>query len=179
MNAPRHSGQPSIQLSPRGGKSNCLLSLRERIEVRVGRNPANKIMLLAFVLTVNICSLSGAHAAELGRLFYTPQQRAQLDAGQTSPDNPEGTGRSYITVNGVIQKQGGKRTVWINGQPQPAENGNEKTPATVPVAVPGKPRPVQLKVGQRLLLNTPPPSTTEEDKSEKAAPAEPPTEEDN
>jgi len=36
----RHSGEPSIQLSPRGGKSNRLLSLWERIEVRVCRNPA-------------------------------------------------------------------------------------------------------------------------------------------
>ena len=32
----RHTGLPSIQLSPRGGKSDCLLSRkRERIEVRV------------------------------------------------------------------------------------------------------------------------------------------------
>jgi hypothetical protein len=38
----RHSGQPSIQLSPRGGKGNCLLSLWERIEVRVGRNPVEE-----------------------------------------------------------------------------------------------------------------------------------------
>jgi len=38
----RHTGQPSIQLSPRGGKSNRLLSLWERIEVRVSRYPALK-----------------------------------------------------------------------------------------------------------------------------------------
>ena len=35
----RHTGQPSIQLSPRGGESNRLLSLWERIEVRVSRYP--------------------------------------------------------------------------------------------------------------------------------------------
>ena len=93
-----------------------------------GRNPANQIMLVAFVLFAGTSSLSGAHAAELGRLFYTPQQRAQLDAGQTSPDNPESGTRSSITVNGVIQKQGGKRTVWINGKQQPADYGNEKSP---------------------------------------------------
>ncbi len=178
MNAFRHSGYPHLDLLPLGEEAITSSPAGGRGLRRGWRSPARRILLLTFVLIANICSLSSAHAAELGRLFYTPQQRAQLDAGQTSPDNPEGGGRSYITVNGVIQKQGGKRTVWINGQPQPAENGNEKTPATVPVAVPGKPRPVQLKVGQRLLLNTPPPSTTEEDKSEKAAPTKP-TEEDD
>ncbi len=120
-----------------------------------------------------------AHAAELGRLFYTPQQRAQLEAQRTTTDNTESGVRNSIIVNGVIQKQGGKRIVWINGKQQPADNGNERTPASVPVTVPGKSRPVQLKVGQRLLLDTPPPSTTGEDKSEQAAPAKPAAEEDD
>jgi len=41
----RHSGQPSIQLSPKGGKSGLLIfRKRERIEVRGYRNPAMKNM---------------------------------------------------------------------------------------------------------------------------------------
>ncbi len=144
-----------------------------------GRNPAKEIMLVALAVFASTVAFTCAHAAELGRLFYTPQQRAQLDAGQTSPDNPESGTRSFITVNGVIQKQGGPRTVWINGKQQPADQGNERTPATVPVTVPGKSRPVQLKVGQRLLLNTPPPSTNGEDKSEQPAPAKPAAGEDD
>jgi len=142
-----------------------------------GRNPDNKIMLLAFVMTANICSLSSAHAAELGRLFYTPQQRAQMESQQASGESADGIKRNFIVVNGVIQKQGGKRIVWINGKPQPADNGNESIPTSVPVSVPGKSRPVQLKVGQRLLLDTPVPSTTDEDQSEQAAPAKPADEE--
>jgi hypothetical protein len=62
-------------------------------------------------------------------------------------------------VNGVVQKQGGNRTVWVNGAPQAAGRGNDNTPAAVPVTVPGKANPVQLKVGQRLMLDTPAPET--------------------
>ncbi|OIR08552.1 hypothetical protein GALL_93460 [mine drainage metagenome] len=158
MNNFRHSGRPSIQLSPRGGKSNCLLSLRERIEVRVGRNPANKKVLLAFILMTTSVWYESVNANEIGRLFYTPQQRQQLDSGTAiNNSSPEGERRDYIIVNGVVQKHGGNRTVWINGAAQATEPGNDRNPTTAPVAVPGKPQPVQLKVGQKLLLEPPAP----------------------
>jgi hypothetical protein len=99
-----------------------------------------------------------AQAGELGRLFFTPQQRQQLEFHETSGNSSSDSGqRNYIIVNGVVQKQGGNRTVWINGAAQETERGNDRTPATVPVAVPGKSRPVQLKVGQKLLLDSPAP----------------------
>ena len=124
--------------------------------LRSGRNPANKIMLLAFVLMATSAWHGSVNAGELGRLFFTPQQRQQLEFHETSSNSSEEGGqRNYIIVNGVVQKHGGNRTVWINGAAQAAERGNDKTPATVPVTVPGKSRPVQLKVGQRLLLDTP------------------------
>src|SRR3970040_1103897 len=90
-----------------------------------------------------------AQAGELGRLFYTPQERQQLEYQETRTGAASG-GRGYIIGNGVVQRQGGKRTVWINGVPQDAGRGNDETPASVPVTVPGKSNPVQLKVGQRL-----------------------------
>lgn len=144
-----------------------------------GRNLANNIMLAALTLFAGITTLTNANAAELGRLFYTPQQRAQLEAHQATGQSVDGIQRNFIIVNGMIQKQGGKRTVWINGKQQPADNGNESTPASVPVTVPGKARPVQLKVGQRLLLDTPVESTTNENKSEKSAPAKPAADEED
>jgi hypothetical protein len=102
--------------------------------------------------------LPAAQASEIGRLFYTPQQRQQLDSG-TAINNggPEGERSNYIIVNGVVQKHGGNRTVWINGAAQATEPGNDRNPTTAPVAVPGKPQPVQLKVGQKLLLEPPAP----------------------
>ncbi len=135
-----------------------------------GRNPAQKIMPLAFVLIANI---SVAHAAELGRLFYTPQQRAQLESQVTSSDSTDVGPRDSLVVNGVIQRQGGKRTVWVNGQQQPADHGNARSPATVPVTVPGRSGAVRLKVGQRLLLNTAPSNAGEGGDSEQPAPAKP------
>lgn len=118
-------------------------------------------------------ALTGANAAELGRLFYTPQQRAQLETRQTTGHSVDSGKRNFIMVNGVIQKQGGSRIVWINGTQQPAAYGNEKTPASVTVNVPGKSQPVHVKVGQRLLLNTPAQDETGENKSEKTVPAKP------
>ena len=95
-----------------------------------------------------------ANASELGRLFYTPQERAQLEAQQASGATIEGVKRNFIMVNGVIQKQGGNRTVWLNGEAQTPVRSNNN-PASIDVAVPGKTKHVQVKVGQRLMLDTP------------------------
>jgi hypothetical protein len=127
-----------------------------------GRNPANKIVLLAFVLIATSAWYESVNANELGRLFYTPQQRQQLESqgtgGSSGSGNAEGVRRNYIIVNGVVQKHGGNRTVWINGAAQATERSNDKNPTTVPVTVPGKSQPVQLKVGQKLLLEAPAPA---------------------
>jgi hypothetical protein len=96
-----------------------------------------------------------AHAAELGRLFYTPQQRQQLEYQEATSGTAEGGPRNYIIVDGVVQKQGGKRTIWINGVPQSDERSNDKAPASVSVTVPGKKRPVPAKVGEKILLEPP------------------------
>jgi hypothetical protein len=106
-----------------------------------------------------------AQADELGRLFFTPQQRQQLEFQQTRSNTSTDSGgrRNYIIVNGVVQKHGGNRTVWINGAAQATEQSDGKNPTTEAVTVPGKSHPVQLKVGQPLLLEAPAPAP-EEDK---------------
>ncbi len=104
---------------------------------------------------------SSAQAADLGRLFYTPQQRQQLDYQQTTGSTVEGGPRNYIIVNGVVQKQGGKRTVWINGVPQTDGRSNDRAPANISITVPGKKQPVQTKVGEKILLE---PAAQEEPK---------------
>jgi hypothetical protein len=120
-----------------------------------GRKPAKQIVLVAFVLVATSAWHESVNAGELGRLFFTPQQRQQLEFQETSNSSGDSGQRNYIIVNGIVQKKGGNRTVWINGTAQTVERGNDKTPASVPVVVPGKSRPVQLKVGQRLMLDTP------------------------
>jgi hypothetical protein len=111
----------------------------------------------SFLLLTLFSFFHTAQAGELGRLFFTPQQRQQLEFQETSNNSGESGHRNYIIVNGVVQKHGGSRTVWINGTAQPAEQGSDKTPSAATVAVPGKSQPIHLKVGQRLLLDSAPP----------------------
>ena len=100
---------------------------------------------------------ASAQAGELGRLFYTPQQREQLDFQQSSGRTVDSSKHNYIIVNGVVQKHGGNRTVWINGTAQPAEQGNDRNPTVESVMVPGKSHAVRLKVGEPLILEAPAP----------------------
>lgn len=121
-------------------------------------NAASRQRSLATLLTLALTTTaSHVSAGELGRLFYTPQERAQLEAQQASGATIEGVKRNFIVVNGVIQKQGGNRIVWLNGEAQTPVRSNNN-PASIDVAVPGKSKHVQVKVGQRLMLDTPAPS---------------------
>jgi hypothetical protein len=92
-----------------------------------------------------------ANAEELGRLFFTPQQRAQLDIEQARNIDPIENPNS-LSVNGIVQRRGGERTVWINGVPQIAGPSDERAPESVPVAIPGQSQPVKVKVGQKVTI---------------------------
>jgi hypothetical protein len=107
-----------------------------------------KISLSAFALI----TATLASSDELGRLFFTPEQRKELDynyAQGASSDNYD----HALMLNGIVQKHGGKRTAWINGVPQAVGRSDEKSPESVAVPLPGQNKSVKLKVGQRILLN--------------------------
>lgn len=106
-----------------------------------------------------LAAVPAVQAGELGRLFNTPQQRQQMEFQEANDIEDNGGSSStpnYIIVNGVVQKQGGNRVIWVNGAAQAAERGNDKTPASVSVTVPGKSAPQHVKVGQKILLEQPP-----------------------
>jgi hypothetical protein len=144
---------------------------------------------------------AAAASPAMGRLFYTPAQRAALDdmrrrpqaatAAQpnaTLPPPPE-----YVTLNGVVRRSDGATTVWLNDRQvrgRVSEEGlrisptpRTSTPNRVTVVVPQTGHVVDLKVGQQLEVNsgavkegyrTPPrPQVTAEAAAPKA-PAEPP-----
>ncbi len=71
---------------------------------------------LAFVSTQ-------ALGQELGRLFFTPEQRSSLDARRKAriPDKPAAiVVESPVTrLDGYVSRSGGKSTVWVNGEPIP------------------------------------------------------------
>lgn len=111
-------------------------------------NPILRIVPLFLALTA---ALPAANADELGRLFYTPEQRARLDADHARHATPEDS-PNVLSVDGIVQRHGGERTVWINGVPQAAGRSDERAPASVPVAIPGQSQPVEVKVGQKVLV---------------------------
>jgi len=138
---------------------------------RIGGNPVAKSetflkgWIPAYAGMTKLCIAVGllaittsSNARELGRLFFTAKQRAQLEYSQQKNDPAPGNARS-LTVNGIVQKHGGERTVWINGVPQPAGKSDERAPESVPVAIPGQSQPAKIKVGQRVIIG---PSTTKE-----------------
>jgi len=62
---------------------------------------------------------SAAASDNLGRLFFTPQQRQDLDRRrQANIQESAVTTNSSVTVNGQVSRSNGKNTVWINGVPQ-------------------------------------------------------------
>ena len=81
-----------------------------------------RLALVAFVFVMP----SATSAEELGRLFFTPERRQQLDhqrqfnleEQREAPEDPT------LTINGVVTRSSGKRTVWVNGTPR---NENEET----------------------------------------------------
>lgn len=76
---------------------------------------------LSFALA---CALGGnaLHAhAELGRLFLTPQQRAELDRRRATgavETQPIVVQESAVTLNGYVARSDGRATTWVNGVPR-------------------------------------------------------------
>ena len=76
-------------------------------------------LLLGFAMLLS----PPAIADDLGRLFFTPEQRAALDARRKAriPDKPAAVvAESPVTrLDGFVSRGAGKSTVWVNGEPVP------------------------------------------------------------
>jgi uncharacterized protein YfaP (DUF2135 family) len=108
------------------------------------------------------CATS-AQGQELGRLFFTPEQRAALDARRKArvPDKPAAApvAESPVTrINGAVQRSGGKSTVWVNGEtiPEDAQTGGARVAprgsnsARVSIPAGEGPQRYDLRVGESL-----------------------------
>lgn len=76
---------------------------------------------LLLLVAASIALVPAARAQELGRLFFTPDQRAALDARRKArvPDKPAAAAASPTTrLDGYVQRSGGPSTVWVNGEGQ-------------------------------------------------------------
>lgn len=78
-------------------------------------------MRILIALGILLLPLSALAAEPLGRLFFTPEQRAQLDSLRTKKvvaaqvkDEPA---PEFVSYNGLIRRGDGKTTVWVNNKP--------------------------------------------------------------
>ena len=85
---------------------------------RASRRPQAARLLCALLLAAALPA--PAAAQELGRLFFTPERREALDRQRqfNLPERREIPEDPTLTIDGVVTRSSGKRTVWINGVAQ-------------------------------------------------------------
>ena len=109
---------------------------------------ARRLFAVTFLLGV----ATGQVAAQqnLGRLFFTEQQRQDLDRRrQANIQETAVVVESFVTVNGQVSRSSGRSTTWINGVPQEsARKPVDPARVTLPGGE-GAPS-VTLKIGQTL-----------------------------
>ena len=116
------------------------------------------MMRAAFAALVLLLSAQQATAQELGRLFFTPEQRDALDARRRArlPDRPNVVVASPTTrIDGYVKRSEGKSTVWVDGEALPdgtqpeglrLRRGDDPSRVTVILGEDG--RRIDLRVGQ-------------------------------
>lgn len=116
------------------------------------------MMRAAFAALVLLLSAHQATAQELGRLFFTPEQREALDARRRArlPDRPNTVVTSPTTrIDGYVKRSEGKSTVWVDGEALPdgtqpeglrLRRGDDPSRVTVILGEDG--RRIDLRVGQ-------------------------------
>jgi hypothetical protein len=106
------------------------------------------ILLLALLAAV-LRAPPAVAAEDIGRLFFTPQQRQDLDRRRAANAQEAAAvvQESTLTLQGHVSRSGGKTTTWINGVPQhDAYGGSDPSRANIQTGE-GEPT-VDLKVGQ-------------------------------
>ncbi len=76
-------------------------------------------MTRALLFLVLVASIPAVSAQDIGRLFFTEEQRAALDARRRArmPDKPAAAAVAPTTrVDGYVRRSGGPSTVWVNGE---------------------------------------------------------------
>ena len=122
-------------------------------------------------LICTLCLLFSAPAAmaEMGRLFFTPAERARLDELRANAKSVEIVDMpgveapvqvappSDVSLQGYVKRGDGKKsTVWINGQPVQENSSGagvevgelQGSSNQVPVTLPSSGRSLKLKAGQ-------------------------------
>lgn len=134
------------------------------------RFQASARLALAVALTVALTAAAGTAAAQdgLGRLFFTPAQRVQLDESRRRPAAPEPVRDVAIvpqpvqpqslSVDGIVRRNDGQATVWLNRKPTAAPQAGgpvrigpvRDATEGADLRLPDSGRQVRIKVGQEV-----------------------------
>ena len=126
-----------------------------------------KLLLLALALQL---LAPPALPAEIGRLFFTPDQRNSLDAARSkrtrttlstekTEEAPPPSGPEVVKYGGLVRRSDGKTTVWLNDRALNEKDaaagpmvGKVGTDGSVTLQSPQTGRNLRLKVGERAEL---------------------------
>jgi hypothetical protein len=107
----------------------------------------------AILLLAGVLALTPASAQDIGRLFFTPEQRAALDARRKArvPDKPAAVPlviSPTTRLDGYVRRSDGRSTVWVNGAS--ADDTAPQADGRVSVGVGDSRARVRLKPGEVL-----------------------------
>ena len=121
-----------------------------RRKLTLGRQAEFAKRLFAAMFLLGVATGQVVAQENLGRLFFTEQQRQDLDRRrQANIREAAVVVESSVTVNGQVSRSSGRSTTWINGVPQ---ESTRKPADPARVTLPGgEGAPsVNLKIGQTL-----------------------------
>ena len=137
----------------------------------------NVIRTLVLVLLSQIMQVPFVLADDLGRLFFTPDERRELDRLRSQKNQPK-PGQEIvvdiepeaepepetvvpdiggITVNGLVYRKGGKSTAWVNNANSYEGDltnryiridANNIKPEDVEIIIPSREKKLKLRVGE-------------------------------
>ena len=96
------------------------LAIDARRRKRCARRQLGALTLIG-VLAAPSCAQDATPA--LGRLFFSAEQRQMLDRQRQLDVKEAVAADPTLTIDGVVTRSSGKRTVWINGVAQSAAPG--------------------------------------------------------
>lgn len=132
--------------------------------------PALLLALCALATTAMPAPAFAAQPEPLGRMFFTPSQRSSLDVARSqraraavateNPDQEAAPSAQTITYGGLIRRDDGQTTVWLNSQAvrdtDPTGSGAVVTrvrpDGRITLQAPQSARSVDLKPGQTVEL---------------------------
>jgi hypothetical protein len=123
-----------------------------------------------FLLALSLAGPASA-AQPIGRLFFTPTERAQLDIQRSQKRVPETAAAQaperrptteVITYSGIVRRSDGKSILWLNNKPADEKEalsglsvtGRVRPDGAVVLQVPETGGSINLRVGQRAEMQT-------------------------